>query len=106
MKIGKYNSLGLIHAQIAGCYIREQGGTDVSLDFVRSGKLGKIAYSIYAWAGGDSESYERMYFAEERSLVSKSNYKPVFSVNIPNDAEKDCVSQVEEVLAALHVASQ
>jgi hypothetical protein len=47
-----------------------------------------------------------MYFAEERSLVSKSNYKPVFSVNIPNDVEKDCVSQVEEVLAALHMASQ
>lgn len=105
-KIGKYNSLGLINAQIAGCYIREQGGTDVPIKFVRSTKLGKIAYSIYAWAGGESDSYERMYFADENSLVSKSNYKPVFSANIPNSAEKECIFQVEEVLATLHTTSR
>jgi hypothetical protein len=104
-KIAKYNSLGLFHAQIAGCYIREQGGTDVLREFVRSGRLGKIAYSLYAWAGVEPKSYDLMYFAEESSLVSKSNYRPVFSVNIPNDAEQDCVSQVEEVLATLHVAT-
>ena len=105
-QVGTYHWLGLGHRQIAGCYLREQGGTDVSIEFVSTTRLGKIAYSIYAWAGGEPESYGRMYFADDSSLVSESNYKPAFSVSIPYSAEKECISEVEEVLATLHDLSQ
>jgi len=105
-QVGTYHWLGLGHRQIAGCYLREQGGTDVSIEFVSTTRLGKIAYSIYAWAGGEPESYGRMYFADDSSLVSESNYKPVFSVSIPYSADKECISEVAELLATLHNLSQ
>jgi len=76
------------------------------MEFVSTTQLGKIAYSIYAWAGGEPESRGRMYFAEDNSLVAESNYAPVFSVSVPYSAEKECTSEVEEVLATLHDLSQ
>ena len=105
-QVGTYHWLGLGHRQIAGCYLREQGGTDVSIEFVSTTRIGKVAYSIYAWAGGEPESYGRMYFADDSSLVSESNYKPVFSVSIPYSADKECISEVAELLATLHNLSQ
>ncbi len=105
-QVGTYRWLGLGHRQIAGCNLREQGGTDVSIEFIGTALLGETAYSIYAWAGAEPGSYGRMYFAEESSLVSESGYKPVFSVSIPYSAENECISEVEEVLATLHDPSQ
>ena len=96
----EYHQTVLVHNGVSTCFIRELGGTDVTLEPVGAYKLGEIVYQVYTWDKAPTkEQYERIYFATENAPAPKVDNQATFSANVPIVGEKTCISGVEKVLA-------